>query len=207
MRRAGSNVRLARAANFCPYPRMNTATLTPPITAPDRVRLPIRFDAGALQAEVAAMNLRPFTYYDVTMIAGPPDMSRHHGASRVPSVDYGDNRDIPVLQGIVDYFRAHTVVTLARLLRLQPGAEVKEHTDPTLGLDVEESVIRLTVPITDPSGVTFWLNGAPMDMQPGECWYMKLNDPHRILNESGADRVNLTLDVVPNAWVLGMLGV
>ncbi|MEL7231350.1 MAG: aspartyl/asparaginyl beta-hydroxylase domain-containing protein [Pseudomonadota bacterium] len=185
---------------------MDAATLITPITAPDRIKLPIRFDAEALQAEAREMKLRPFTYYDVTMIAGPPDMSKHHGASRTPSIDYGDNSDIPVIQGVVETFRQHTDVTLARILRLQPGAEVKEHTDPTLGLDVANSVVRLTVPITDPTGVTFWLNDEPMDMQPGECWYMKLNDPHRILNESEHDRTNLTLDVVPNAWVMEMLG-
>ena len=43
-------------------------------------------------------------------------------------------------------------------------------------------------------------------MQPGECWYMKLNDPHRILNASDRERVNFTIDVVPNDWVLEMLG-
>jgi quercetin dioxygenase-like cupin family protein len=183
-----------------------TTTLEPPITAPDRIQLPISFDAAALQAEVSAMKTRPYVYYYVDMLCIPPDLSQHTGASRAAAIDHGDLSDIPVLKGIIEYFRQHTTVTLARLLRLEPGAEVKQHTDPTLGLDIEDSVIRLTIPITDPTGVTFWLNDVPIEMQPGECWYMKLNDPHRILNASDRERVNFTIDVVPNDWVLKMLG-
>jgi hypothetical protein len=185
---------------------MTATTLAPPITAPDRIQLPIQFDAAALQAELAGIKARPYVYYYVDMLCIPPDMSKHTGASRAPAIDHGDLSDIPVLKSIIEYFRAHTTVTLARLLRLEPGAEVKQHTDPTLGLDIDDSVIRLTVPITDPTNVTFWLNDTPTQMQPGECWYLKLNDPHRILNASDKERVNLTIDVVPNDWVLAQLG-
>lgn len=176
-------------------------------TAPDRIRLPVQFDASALQAELASMNPPPYIYYYVDMLCIPPDLSVHTGASRVAAVDHGDLSDLPVLQSILTYFRAHTTVTLARLLRLEPGGEIKPHTDPTLGLDVEDSVVRLTLPITDPENVIFWLNDEPVEMQPGECWYLKLNDPHRVLNRSAQERVNLTIDVVPNAWLLEQLAI
>lgn len=174
--------------------------------APDRIKLPIAFDAQRLLDELARDLSKPFLYYSVVMLAVPGDIATHTGASRIPSKDNGDLSDIPYTQSILEHFRAHTTLTLARLLRLEAGAEVKEHTDPTLGLDVEDSVVRLTIPITPTSDVDFVLNGTAVPMQAGECWYMKLNDPHRVLHHGTEERVNLTLDVVPNDWVLEQLG-
>lgn len=175
-------------------------------SAPDRIRLPMSFDAERLQAEIAKDCQRPFLYYSVVMLAKPPNLREHNGASRAPAIDSGDLSDIPYIKGIIDDLRAVTTVTLVRLLRLEPGAEVKEHTDPTLGLDVPDSVVRLTIPITATEDVDFYLNGEPVPMQAGECWYMKLNDPHRVLHRGQTERANLTLDVVPNDWVLDQLG-
>lgn len=175
--------------------------------ASDRIKLPLHYDAQRMLDELSNDLAKPFLYYSVVMLAVPQDMSTHTGASRAPSKDNGDLSDIPYIKSIIDDFRAHTVVTLARVLRLEAGAEVKEHTDPTLGLDVPDSVVRLTIPITPTHDVDFVLNGEPVPMQPGECWYMKLNDPHKVLHHGTSERVNLTIDVVPNDWVMDKLGV
>ncbi|WP_299627044.1 aspartyl/asparaginyl beta-hydroxylase domain-containing protein [uncultured Tateyamaria sp.] len=175
--------------------------------AADRIKLPLQYDAQRMLDELSKDMAKPFLYYSVVMLTVPPDMSAHTGASRAPSKDIGDLSDIPYIKSIIEEFRAHTVVTLTRLLRLEAGAEVKEHTDPTLGLDVPDSVVRLTIPITPTDDVDFVLNGEPVQMQPGECWYMKLNDPHSVLHHGTTQRVNLTIDVVPNDWVLEQLGV
>ena len=151
------------------------------------------------------MRAADYIYYQVLMLCVPPDLSKHTGASRIAAEDNGNLSDIPYLKSIIDFFRSHTTVTLARLLRLEAGGVVKEHTDPTLGLDVPDSVVRLTVPITATDNVDFYLNSRLVDMQPGECWYMKLNDPHRIDNNSSTERVNFAIDVVPNEWVLQQL--
>ena len=82
----------------------------------------------------------------------------------------------PYLNSVVDTFKANTRVTLVRLLRLAPGAVVKEHTDPTLGLEQHKSVIRLTIPIVTNDEVKFFLNNELVPMKPGECWYLR---PHR----------------------------
>lgn len=174
--------------------------------APDRIKLPIEFDAARMLADLERDLSKPFTYYNVVMLTVPQDMSTHTGASRAPSVDNGDLSDIPYIKSIIDGFREKTVVTLVRLLRLEAGAEVARHTDPTLGLDVPDSVVRLTIPISPTDEVTFLLNDTPMEMQPGECWYMKLNDPHEITHRGTTERVNMTIDVVPNEWVLDQLG-
>ncbi len=81
---------------------------------------------------------------------------------------------------------------------MAPNSVVKEHTDPTLGLEEEESMIRLTIPIDNNDGVSFYLNDTLVPMNVGECWYLRLTDPHRVVNNGTTDRINLTIDVIPN---------
>lgn len=183
----------------------------------DRVRLPLRFDVTRLRTDVDALDLREFVYYDVLPLTAPAHLV---DPSRPPPPtdcdDYADGtwtewldtsalNEASYLRSVVETFRAHTRVTLVRLLRLEPGAVVQEHTDPTLGLDVPDSVVRLTVPIVSPEEVCFLLNGRPVPMQPGECWYLRLCDPHAITNGSAVVRINLTIDMEPNAWVRALL--
>jgi len=35
-------------------------------------------------------------------------------------------------------------------------------------------------------------------MKPGKCWYMRLTDPHSVENNSTTDRINITIDMIPN---------
>ena len=96
-------------------------------------------------------------------------------------------------------------MTLARLLRLAPGAVVAEHNDPTLALHVERSVVRLTIPIETNDQVTFFLNDESVDWKPGECWYLRFSDPHRLANEGDTARIHLSVDVRPNEWLIDEL--
>ncbi|WP_233194530.1 aspartyl/asparaginyl beta-hydroxylase domain-containing protein [Aquimarina sp. I32.4] len=114
-------------------------------------------------------------------------------------------KESPYLMSVVDTFRKHTKVTLVRLLCLAAGSIVKEHTDPTLALEIHKSVIRLTIPILRNDKVTFFLNDLPVPMQSGECWYLRLTDPHKITNEGDIERVNLTIDMIPNDWIREMI--
>ena len=49
--------------------------------------------------------------------------------------------------------------------------------------------------------MNFYLNGKEVYMQPGECWYLKLTDPHRIVNDGTSERINLSIDMIPNNWI------
>ena len=42
-------------------------------------------------------------------------------------------------------------------------------------------------------------------MKPGEIWYMRLSDPHKVVNKAETERVNLTIDMIPNDWVRSMI--
>lgn len=182
---------MPRILRYTP-PMAQTHTLDPHTV--DRVKLPFHYDAGLMRSEVEAMGLHPFIYYSVIMLKLPQERKADD-----PPTGY------PYITKMIEDFNLHTHVSLARILRLEPGAEVQQHCDPMLGLEIPDSVVRLTIPICGGDDVTFYLNDKPVPMKPGECWYMKLSDQHRILHCGARDRVNLTIDVKPNAWVRDLI--
>ena len=194
---------------------MNTAAPSDE-SNPDRVLLPISFDGKRILEEVEALNLPNFIEYNVVPLRSPAYLVDSSIPRPPPAADYADGSwtewlDTPALKAspymseVVDTFRAHSRVTLVRLLRLAPGGIVKEHTDPTLGLHIEKSVIRLTIPILTNEEVSFFLNGIPVPMQPGECWYLRFTDPHRVVNAGASERINMSIDLVPNKWLRSMI--
>ncbi len=184
--------------------------------ASDRIRLPMSFDAARMLEDIRAMNLADFIEYSVMPLRSPAHLVDPSLAPPSPVDDYADGSwtewlDTSALQAsrylseVVDTFRAHSNVTLVRLLRLAPGGIVKEHTDPTLGLHIEKSVIRLTIPIVTNDAVEFYLNDVPVPMKAGECWYLRFTDPHRIINAGTTERINMSIDMVPNEWVRSLI--
>ena len=189
-----------------PQPTSNTDTVS------DRVKLPFTFDVAKMQEECSLLNFKTFIYYDSLPLRAPAYMVDPSIPVPPPSDDFADGswtdwldtnslKKSPYLNSIVDFFKQHTKVTLVRLLRLAPGAVVKEHTDPTLGLQIKKSVIRLTVPILANETVAFYLNNEPVPMKEGECWYLRLTDPHKVINSGKTERINMTIDMIPNDWV------
>ena len=182
----------------------------------DRVLLPLSFDASKMYEEIQTLNLHNFIYYNVlslrapahlvdTSLPFPPPADDYADGSWTDWLDTSDLKKSPYLMEIVDYFREHTTVNLVRLLRLAPNSVVKEHTDPTLGLHIEKSMVRLTIPIVGNDAVDFFLNGTIVDMKPGQCWYLRLTDPHKIINAGTTERINMTIDVIPNDWVRNLI--
>ena len=193
-----------------------THTTIPTDTVIDRVKLPFTFDVEKMMAEVQALNLDSYIYYSVIPLRAPAHQVDSSLPFPPPADDYADGswcdwldtpalKDSHYLASVIDTFKAHTTVNLVRVLRLAPGNVVQEHTDPTLGLQIEKAMIRLTVPIQTNDRVDFFLNGEPVPMNPGECWYLRLTDPHKVVNAGTTDRVNLTIDVIPNEWVRSMI--
>ena len=90
-------------------------------------------------------------------------------------------------------------VKSARLLKLGAGARIIEHRDYNLSLDDGE--VRLHVAITTSPLVDFYLNGERVVMNPGECWYINANLPHKVENRSDTDRVHLVIDCKVDDWL------
>lgn len=195
---------------------MSTQTLEPVDTKNDAIKLPLNFDIDKMVAEVEKIGLNKFMYYDVLPLRSPAHLVDPSIPFPPPAEDYADGswcdwlntKDLessPYLKSIVEMFQEHTTVTLVRALRLEKGNIVKEHRDVTLGLQVEKSVVRLTIPVIKDEGAKFYLNGNIVPMKPGECWYMRLTDPHQVINKSERDRINITIDMIPNEWVHNLI--
>ena len=89
-------------------------------------------------------------------------------------------------------------VKSARLLKLASGARIIEHRDYNLSL--EDGKVRLHIAITTSPLVDFYLNGERIIMNPGECWYINANLPHKVDNLGNADRVHLVIDCLVDDW-------
>ena len=90
-----------------------------------------------------------------------------------------------------------------RLMKLAAGSRIKEHSD--YDLSAEQGVARLHIPITTNAQVDFKLNGTSVVLEEGECWYLRLSDPHSVENRGQADRVHLVLDAHVNDWLAALL--
>jgi len=181
-------------------------------TLTDRVRLPFTFDAAKMLEEINAFTEKEFTSFNASSIRGPAHVMDPSLPAPPPADDYADgswtkwknssNLDAsPYLLSVLDTFAQHTTVNLVRILRLGVGEVVPEHSDPTLALHIERSMIRLTLPIVSDEGVEYLLNNKHVPMQPGECWYLRHTDKHKVTNNSTKERINITIDMIPNNWV------
>lgn len=187
-----------------------------PDLAADRKRLALRFDPARLRADLSRLDASAWTEhfvrqnYDgrwsVLPLRAPEGAA--HPIQRIlthPGVTaYVDTpflADAPYLQEVLAAFACP--LESVRLMRLGAGSVIKEHTDPAL--DVEAGTVRLHVPVVTHPDVEFVLNGTPVAMAEGECWYLRLSDPHRVANRGATDRVHLVLDVRVNDWVRALL--
>ncbi len=172
---------------------------------PDRLKLKPRFSVRRLQADLDGLKGSEWIGHfvrenyegdwDVLPLRGP---SGAEHPVRMAYSDPGCDRfaDTPFLH-VCPYFREilqafpfelHAV----RLMALAPGSRIKEHRDHDLSL--EDGAIRLHIPIRTNEDVVFTLNGSRVGMGEGECWYLRLSDPHAVYNGGVTSRVHLVVD-------------
>ncbi len=114
--------------------------------------------------------------------------------------DYGDTpllHSTPYLQDVLQQFKCPLLSV--RLLKLEAGAQVHEHKDADLCF--ESGQVRLHIPVQTHDKVRFWLQGEPVIMNTGECWYINVNLPHALANEGETDRIHLVIDAEVNDWL------
>lgn len=183
---------------------------------PDRVRLPLTFDAAALAADLASLGDREWTAHFVpqnyTGDWSALPLRARAGATHPIMMIYSDPtatefEDTPLLAQLP----AVTAVLAAfecplravRLMRLTPGSAILEHQDGDLAAELGWA--RIHVPIATSREAEFLLNGTPVTMAAGEAWYLRLSDPHSAVNRGERDRVHLVIDAVVDDWLAGML--
>lgn len=179
---------------------------------PDRVRLPLRFDPELLRRDLERLREAAWTPHFVeqnysgewSVIALRTKAGAVHPVQMIYSDPTArDFEDAPALAE-TPYFRAALAgfacpLRSVRLMRLSPGSQIKTHED--LDLDVESGMARFHVPIVTNPEVEFLLNGAPVPLTAGSVWYLRLSDPHSVVNRGATDRVHLVIDAEANAWV------
>lgn len=182
----------------------------------DRLRLPLRFDAAALQADVRriadAAWIRHFVTqnYDGDWTVLPLRAPAH--ATHPVQMIYSDPScrtfagtpllaACPAIGAALAAFECP--LESVRLMRLGAGSVIKTHRDHDL--DVEHGRARLHVPVVTNPDVDFRLNGDRVVLGEGECWYLRLSDPHSVSNGGGQDRIHLVVDAVVSPWLRELL--
>lgn len=156
-----------------------------------------RYDVGRLQADVqtivSTLAQPHYVYYSAIPLAmNIADAAAADWAGQ-PMLD-----GCPYLQEIFGQFDCG--ITSIRLMRLEAGADIQQHCDPTLD-SVFREVVRLTLPVFSSDDVTFLLDGSPVPMQPGELWYLRLSELHSVHHRGSTERINMSIDLTWNDWV------
>lgn len=183
---------------------------------PDRVRLTFGFDPTPLAADLATLSSPAWTSHFVPAhFAGDwsvlplraPEGAVHpiQQITSPPSatawVDTGHLQAAPAIRALLDAL--HCPLGSVRLMRLTPGSVIHEHRDDDL--NAAWGMARLHVPLATNADVDFALNGVAVQMAVGECWYLRLSDPHRVANHGTTARVHLVIDAWVNDWLEAQL--
>ncbi len=173
----------------------------------------VGFDKEALAAELATLSDELWTahvnqadYEGGWSVVALRTLKIHadsHPILQSFQIEAGDDWiDLPILESLKTVkkllgqipFRKKSV----RLMKLNPGAHIKEHRDK--GLSLERGEARLHIPLQSDDGVEFISNGKRLDMSDGELWYINADAPHSVRNTGNIPRTNLVVDcAVSNA--------
>jgi hypothetical protein len=178
------------------------------------IRLPLEFDPAALRADVDALSADDWIpHFNTSYYTGEWSGVALRSIGGVSGKIYPDPnptgswedteilKRCAALSNSVDAFDCEKLSV--RLLRLGPGASVREHTDYHLGFDDGE--VRFHVPVTTNREAEFLLEGRPIPMQPGETWYVDFTLKHSVANHGAEPRVHLLVDCVVNDWIREIL--
>ena len=174
------------------------------------LRLPMRFNVAALQADVTAFAPSEWIahfnqhYYQgdwsgIALRAVPgaavalfPDPN-----ATTEFVDTAAMDRAPAVQSVLSALACKT--TSVRFLKLMAGSTIRRHRD--YGLAVDDGEIRLHIPVRTHPNVEFMLNDERVEMGEGELWFLNFNHFHSVHNRSDIDRIHLVIDCIMNPWL------
>lgn len=159
-------------------------------------RLPLRFDADALQAEIDALpaeawvpHPQRFTGNDYVPLVTPSGAITNEFAGPMAPTRFLEA--CPYLMEVMATLDC--VWGRARLMGLVPGASVPPHVDTNY---YWRTHIRVHIPIVTNPDVSFTCGDATVHMAPGECWVFDTFRPHQVHNEGSAKRIHLVADTI-----------
>lgn len=183
---------------------------------PDRIKLPLLFDALALVSDVERLlqevwtaHFVPQNYdgdWSVMPLRGPAGAG--HPILQITSppgcTDWEDTIWMPHCPAIrAAIAQIEAPLGAIRLMRLGAGSQILEHSDPDLSAAF--GMARLHIPMITNPHVDFRVNRSPVTMAPGECWYLRLSDPHSVHNRGPTARIHLVIDAQVNDWLANQL--
>lgn len=182
----------------------------------DRLRLSVAIDAERLQADLSNCRAADWVEHfvkdnyegrwDVLPLRAPataehPVMMIYSDPTCDEFVDTPMLDRCPYIRALLGQFECR--LDAVRLMRLGPDSFIREHRD--LDLSLEDGAVRLHVPIVTDDDVDFRLNDEPVRMRVGDCWYLRLSDPHSVTNRGAQVRVHLVIDARVNDWLATLL--
>jgi hypothetical protein len=176
---------------------------------PPTLRFPLHFDPGKLQMDLARIDPAEWiphfnkSYYEGDWSAVPLRSIGGSSGQIYPDPAARNYQPTAILERC-PYFQEVLArfccdLLSVRLLRLQAGSRIREHTDLNMGF--EDGEIRLHIPVQTNPSVEFYLNRQRIVLDAGECWYVNTSLPHRVVNRSAEDRIHLVMDCVVNEWM------
>ena len=168
------------------------------------LKLPIRFDAETLEAEVRALPPSAWVPHAtgfpgneavrLVTVGGQPTDAFEGPMRPTPNLT-----ECPYIQQVMAELGG--VWGRSRLMGLGVGAEVPEHVDSHYHWRTH---LRIHVPVITNPEVAFTCGGETIHMAPGECWLFDSFRWHEVHNRGHERRVHLVLDTVvtPHLWDL-----
>lgn len=172
----------------------------------DAIKLPFQFDAAIIKKELAQFSDSDFTDIYNPSVALNTLWLKHFivpkGGPDEPIKFYPNEalKKCPHMLSIFNKFQCQTETF--RVHTLDPGASIKPHIDS--GYSFEHGKVRLHIPIQTNEKVEMLIQGSPVKMKAGECWYCNFNEIHEVHNHSDEPRVHLILDCLVNDWLEGI---
>jgi len=155
----------------------------------DALQWKLHYQKLHYQGEWSGIPLRSVNGNEKDLIVSPLENQEYKDTSFLQQGSY--------LQELLYAFKCP--LKTVRLLKLNAGAIIKEHTDAELFFEKGEA--RIHIPIVTDDAVEFYTDTERIFMRAGECWYVNFNLPHSIINNSQVNRIHLVIDVVVNDWI------
>jgi mannose-6-phosphate isomerase-like protein (cupin superfamily) len=178
----------------------------------DRLKLPLRFDPGAMHRDLERLESDEWIDHFVkqnytggwsvvplraSANAKHPVMMIYSDPSCKEFVDTPLLNRCPYFQQILGAFQCD--LESVRLMKLTPGSVIKEHRDHDLSF--EDGRVRIHIPVKTNPQVEFILGGVRVVLEEGDCWYLRLSEPHKVSNFGPSDRIHLVIDAGVNDWI------
>lgn len=181
----------------------------------DRLKLPFQFSAEKLANDLSILVKTEWTEHfvrqnyegDWSAISLRSPVGETHPIRMIypdpTAKEFVDTiylKQCPYFQEVLSNFKCD--LRVVRLMKLAVGSIIKEHFDHDLCY--EDGAVRFHIPVVTNPDIEFYLNNERVILNAGECWYLRLSNPHRVNNFSTEDRVHLVVDATVNDWITEM---